>query len=98
MTRNEEQNSLIDELIKDEKDTAKLEKLARVKKLHAEGVEEESKLLTKVGELTENYKNLILNMPATKSAGEPDGGYKTPPQQKDFADFFKDEVAKLGRK
>lgn len=98
MTRNEEQNALIDELIKDEKDTAKLEKLAKMKKLHTESVEEESKLLAKVGELTDNYKKLILNMPVTQEAGKTDGGYTPPEKVKDFATFFKEEAAKLERK
>lgn len=99
MTINEETNALIDELIKDEKDTAKLEKLAKMKKLHTKSIEEESKLLAKVGELTENYKTLILNMPVGKNAGEEDGKYKEPPQQvKDFADYFKEKAASLERK
>lgn len=97
MTRSEEQNAILDELIKGETDTAKIEKLARMKTLQQEGSAEESKLLAKVGELTENYKKLILNMPVTTEAGKADGGYTPPAQVKDFSEFFKEAATKLER-
>lgn len=95
MTKLEEITTKIDELIKNESDTAKIEALAKLKNLSDEARNEETQLLKKTSELTENYKKLILNQPATKDAGKQDGGYVPPKEMPSFEDFFKAEARKL---
>lgn len=95
MTKNEEINNALDELIKGEDNQEKLQKLSQLKALNGEAIKEESELLKRHSDLTASYKQLILNSPATKDAGKTDGGYTPPKQTPSFEDFFKQEVSKL---
>jgi len=95
MTKLEEMNAKIDEMIKVESDTSKIDALSKLKTLGNEAQTEEEALLKKHSELTTNYKNLILNSPQTKDVGKQDGGYEPPKPLQSFEDFFKEEATKL---
>lgn len=95
MTKLDELSTQIDDLIKGEQDTAKLQNLAKMKTSIDEAKKEEEALLNKHAELRENYKNLILTTPAIQNAGQKDGGYTPPKQAPSFEDFFSKKVSEL---
>lgn len=95
MTKNEEVNQALDELIKGENDQEKLKKLSQIKSLNSEAIKEESELLKKHSDLTQSYKQLILDTPAVTNAGKRDGDYTPQKQAPNFDDFFRQEASKL---
>lgn len=94
MNKLAELNKELDELIKNETDSSRVEQLAKIKQLSTEASNEESELLKKHADLTDRFKQVIINTPVTKDVDE-GTGYKPPVQVPDFADFFKAEAEKL---